>query len=261
MQSDIINLNLIQMACAYIFVLVVILLTKFQGISREKQILLSCFRMTLQLTIVGYLLIYIFKSDSPIFTIAIISLMEIFALRNIVKLAKFKVSKDMLKIISISLVLGTIICIAFFLFVVVRVKPIYNPQYVIPITGMLLGNSMTGISIGVNRLYDDIKSGSEKIEGALMLGATPKSATMEMVQNSFDAAILPTINSIMSIGVVSLPGMMTGQILSGVSPLIAIEYQIAIMLGILGAVSLSVFFFTRYAYKTYFNDEVQLTID
>lgn len=66
MQSDIINLNLIQMACAYIFVLVVILLTKFQGISREKQILLSCFRMTLQLTIVGYLLIYIFKSDSPI---------------------------------------------------------------------------------------------------------------------------------------------------------------------------------------------------
>lgn len=260
MKSKIIDLGLWQMISAYVFVLIVILLTKMKNLDREKQIILACFRMTLQLTIVGYLLIYIFESKSIIMTISVVAIMELFAIRNIVKLTKFKVSKYMLKVIAFSLVVGTITCIIYFLYVVIRINPPFNPQYVIPISGMLLGNSMTGISIGINRLNDDMKSGSKDIEAYLMLGADARTASSNAIKNSFDAAILPTINSMMSIGIVSLPGMMTGQILSGISPIISIKYQIAIMLGILGSCSLSVFLFITYAYKAYFNKDIQLIV-
>jgi putative ABC transport system permease protein len=99
------------------------------------------------------------------------------------------------------------------------------------------------------------------VEGALMLGATPKMASKQIINKAFDAAILPTINTMVSMGIVSLPGMMTGQILSGTSPLTAIEYQIAIMLGILGSVSLTVILVLQLGYKTFFNDQQQLMIE
>ncbi|SET78325.1 TIGR00245 family protein [Natronincola peptidivorans] len=119
---------------------------------------------------------------------------------------------------------------------------------------------MTGISLGVTRLVDGMYSERHLIESALMLGAKPKMAAKQIVDNAFDAAILPSINSMVGMGIVFLPGMMTGQILSGVSPVTAIEYQIAIMLGILGSVALTVILFVQLGYKTFFNDESQLMI-
>jgi putative ABC transport system permease protein len=97
------------------------------------------------------------------------------------------------------------------------------------------------------------------VEGALMLGATPKMASKQIVDDAFDSAILPTINSMVGMGIVFLPGMMTGQILSGTSPVTAIEYQIAIMLGILGSVALTVVLFVQLGYKTFFSEDSQLT--
>jgi len=96
------------------------------------------------------------------------------------------------------------------------------------------------------------------IETALMLGATSKMATKEIVNSAFDSAILPTINSMVGMGIVFLPGMMTGQILSGTSPVTAIEYQIAVMLGIVGSVALTVMLFVQLGYKTFFNEQHQL---
>ncbi|NLV47233.1 MAG: ABC transporter permease, partial [Clostridiaceae bacterium] len=83
----------------------------------------------------------------------------------------------------------------------------------------------------------------------------------QILDNAFDAAILPTINSMVGMGIVFLPGMMTGQILSGISPVTAIEYQIAIMLGILGSVALTVILFIQIGYKTFFNEQDQLVIE
>ncbi len=149
----------------------------------------------------------------------------------------------------------------FFIVVVLGVAPWYNPRYFIPIAGMLIGNSMTGISLGVNRLVDGMRSQRHVIESALMLGATPKMAAKNYVNAAFDAAILPTINSMVGMGIVFLPGMMTGQILSGTSPVTAIEYQIVIMLGILGSVTLTVIMFVQLAYKSFFNAQQQLVMD
>jgi putative ABC transport system permease protein len=107
---------------------------------------------------------------------------------------------------------------------------------------------------------DGINTQKNKVETALMLGATPKAAVKSIADKAFDAAIMPTINSMLGMGIIFLPGMMTGQILAGASPLIAIKYQIAIMMGIFGSVSLTVILFIQLGYKTFFNKEDQLII-
>lgn len=252
------NLTIIQLISAYIFVVILLFIVKRRGINREKEILIASIRMTLQLILTGNILVYVFDNPSPIYTLLIILLMEGFAIYNIFKRVKEGISIRLKKIIALSMAIGTISSILYFLLIVVNVSPWYNPRYFIPISGMLIGNSMTGISLGVSRLVDGMKSKRNLVESALMLGATPKMAADDIVDNAFDSAILPTINSMVGMGIVFLPGMMTGQILSGASPITAIKYQIAIMMGILGSVSLTVIIFVNLGYKTFFNDESQI---
>lgn len=255
------DLSLIQLLSAYIFVVILIFIFKLRGISREREILIASIRMTLQLILTGNLLVYVFDKPSPIYTILIILLMEGFAIYNIFKRVKKDISKRLKIIIGLSMIAGTFLSLLYFLFIVIRISPWYNPRYFIPLTGMLIGNSMTGISLGVSSLIDAMESKKNLIESSLMLGATPKMATKDIVDNAFDSAILPTINSMLGMGIVFLPGMMTGQILSGESPITAIKYQIAIMLGILGSVTLTVIFFVNLGYKTFFNDDSQIVED
>ncbi|MGL5540237.1 MAG: ABC transporter permease [Erysipelotrichaceae bacterium] len=256
--ETIIDLTLWQMLAAYMFVALILFMLRIRGISREKELLLSSIRMSLQLVVVGYLLVYLFDNPSPWFTCLFLCIMEGFAIATILKRNKGKLTPQLKRTIVFSMVLGTLGCLLFFLFVVVQIKPWYDPQYFIPIAGMLIGNAMTGISLGVNRLLDGMNSQKHLVEGALMLGATPKMAVKPLVDAAFDAAILPTLNSMVGMGIVFLPGMMTGQILSGISPLTAIEYQIAIMLGILGSVGCTVFLFVQWASQSFFNDQDQL---
>lgn len=256
--DKVIDLQIWQIASAYIFIILLLLIVKIKKIPREKIILISAMRMTLQLIATGYVLSYIFASSHPAYTLLIITIMEIFAINNIYKRTQATLSRNIKKIIAFSMATGTLISLFYFIMIVINLFPWYNPRYFIPIAGMLIGNSMTGISLGVNRLVDGITEQKNQIEGALMLGATPKMAVKQIVNRAFDSAILPTINSMIGMGIVFLPGMMTGQILSGVSPITAIEYQIAIMLGILGSVALTVILFVQLGYKTFFNDQKQL---
>lgn len=258
--NKVIELGFIQMLSAYIFILVLLLIVRRRGIKREKEIIISCIRMTIQLILVGYILGYVFDNSNPFVTVIIMLIMEIFAIYNIFKRVKVKLSSNLKKAVAISMSIGTIVSLCYFLFVVVRLTPWYDPRYFIPIGGMIIGNAMTGISLGVDRLINGINTQKHLVEGALMLGAEPKEAVKDIVNNAFDASIMPTINSMVGMGIVFLPGMMTGQILSGTAPTTAIGYQIAIMLGILGSVSLTVIIFVQLGYKSFFNEKSQLVI-
>ncbi|MFZ5967424.1 MAG: ABC transporter permease [Bacillota bacterium] len=258
--EGVINLQFWQMAAAYVFIVILLFIVRRRGIPREKDIIISSIRMTLQLILIGYILMYLFQNSHPALTVLVIAIMEIFAVHNIFTRVKTPLSPQLKKIIAISMVTGTTATLLYFIAVVINLSPWYDPRYFIPIAGMLIGNSMTGISLGVSRLVDGMTVQKHLIESALMLGATPKMASKEIVDNAFDSAILPTINSMLGMGVVFLPGMMTGQILSGTSPIAAIEYQIAIMLGILGSVALTVILFVQLGYKTFFNEQSQLII-
>ncbi|MCX7921705.1 MAG: iron export ABC transporter permease subunit FetB [Clostridia bacterium] len=258
--DKIINLGMWQLVAAYIFIVLLLFIVKIRGIAREKEILISTVRMTLQLMLTGYILAYIFQQSNPIFTIIVIIIMEVFAVHNTFKRVKSELSPKLKRIIALSLVGGSLISLVYFLLIVIRISPWYDPRYFIPIAGMIVGNSMTGVSLGIHRLVEGMNTQKHLIESALMLGATPKMAARQVANNAFDSAILPTINSMVGMGIVSLPGMMTGQILSGTSPLVAIEYQIAIMLGICGSVSLTVIMAVQMGYKTFFTERSQLNI-
>lgn len=204
-----VNLNIWQLVAAYVFVIILILIVRMRGIAREKQILLSTVRMTVQLVLVGYLLVYLFDNINPFFTIGVVIVMEVFAVYNIFRRAKYRLSKRLKRAVAISMTIGTLSCLFYFLLVVLRVNPWYNPRYFIPIAGMIIGNSMTGVSVGVNQLVDGMQTKKHLVESALMLGASPKIAAKDIVNSAFDSAILPTINSMLGMGIVFLPGMMS----------------------------------------------------
>lgn len=242
-----------RLVAGYIFILLLIAFVKWRGLKREKRIIISTARMTIQLILVGYILTYIFEKPNPYLITLIVLFMLIFAIFNTYKQVAKPISKKLKKIIAMSMIAGSLITLLYFNFVVIHFQPWYEPQYLIPIAGMIIGNSMTGITLGVKNLLEGIQREKHLIEGALMLGASPEKSTKSVVNSAFDSALLPSINSLVGMGIVFLPGMMTGQILAGISPLTAIEYQIAVLLGITGSVALTVMIFTYFGYRTFFN--------
>ncbi len=261
MTESIFDISIISLVTAYIFVLILIFIVKKENIGHEKQILLASFRMTIQLVLVGYVLTYVFENPNPFVTVLILLVMEAFAIFNIYSRVEKKLSKKLKIVIGLSMFSGTLVSILFFLFIVINIEPWFMPQYFIPISGMLIGNSMTGISLGAQGLITGIGDNKAVIENALMLGATPEKATKDIQNRSFYNAVLPTINSMIGMGIVFLPGMMTGQILAGAAPLTAIKYQIAIMMGILGSVTLTVYLMVKWGMKTFFNERDQINIE
>jgi putative ABC transport system permease protein len=117
----------------------------------------------------------------------------------------------------------------FALLVIIGNEPWYQPQYAIPLLGMMLGNTMNGIAISLDRLMSGAWQQRTMIEGRLMLGQSWQEAIGELRRDALRAGMIPTINSMAAVGIVSLPGMMTGQILSGTIPVEAVKYQILIM--------------------------------
>ena len=258
MNDAVMNLSVFQLSIAYVFVLLLLVIFKSRGIRREKQILIASTRMTVQLTLMGYVLMFVFDNPSWWLTSLMITIMITFAIYNSVERVKATMSKELKGIIAFSMICGALATAVFFIIVVLQVRPWFNPQYFIPISGMIIGNSMTGISLGANKLCSDIEDKRVEIENSLMLGASPVVATREIVNNAFDSAILPTMNNMLTMGIVSLPGMMTGQILSGTFPITAIKYQIGIMLAILGSTGLATVLFVTLGYRTFFTKDNRL---
>lgn len=258
MKESMTDPELWRLISAYLFIVLLLAIVKWRGIKREKRIFLATARMSIQLILVGYLLTYIFKHPNPIITLLIVLLMETFAIFNIFKQVDEKLGKKLKMAIAGSMLTGSLTSLFFFNLVVIHFQPWFEPRYFIPIAGMIIGNSMTGITLGVKNLVDGMKKQRSFVEGALMLGAKPEAAAKPIVNSAFDSAILPTINSMLGMGIVFLPGMMTGQILAGASPLTAIEYQLAVLLGITGSTALCVILFIQGGTKQFFNTKAQL---
>ena len=245
--STVMDLSIFNLAIAYTFVLLLLVIFKARGIKREKMILIATTRMTLQLTVMGYILMYVFENPSWWLTLLMLSVMVGFAIFNALKRVKTLMNKKLRQLIAVSMVAGYGVTAIIFMLAVLHVTPWFNPQYIIPISGMIVGNAMCSAMLERH----------DQIESALMLGATPKAATRDIVNEAFDSAILPTMNNMLTMGIVSLPGMMTGQILSGTFPLTAIKYQIGIMLAILGCTAITVVLFVTLGYKTFFTKDAQ----
>lgn len=259
--ADLPDIGIGRLAASYLFLLLLIVMSLALKLGRGREFTVASVRMTLQLVLAGYMLELVFNQRHLLISLAILLFMQIFALVTVYGRVKGKMNRRLKQVIALALILGTSLPLAYFLIIVVAVDPWYEPRYFIPIAGMTIGNSMTGISLGVDRLLQGFRSSRAIVEEALMLGATPQAAIGNTMNDAFSAAVIPTINSMLGMGIIFLPGMMTGQILAGASPVTAIEYQIAIMMGILGSVSLTVYLLLHLGTRTFFNDRAQIRED
>ncbi|MCK1802434.1 iron export ABC transporter permease subunit FetB [Brevibacterium sp. R8603A2] len=261
MSGGLVVLGWPQVGLAFVMVLVVLLLMVATRVGRRGEMLWACLRMTVQLVLVGLVLGWVFAHPSWWLTGLIFALMQVFAVATILGKFRGRLSRALRRVVVLASTAGTTGAVAWFLFVVVGLGPWYEPRYVIPIAGMLIGNSMTGITLGLKALVDGMRENRDAIEDALGLGAAPRAAIAPLVRSAFESALMPTINSMLGTGIVFLPGMMTGQILAGVDPMTAIGYQIAILLGIVGAVGTTVFLALVLGARTYFDARDRLRDD
>ena len=258
--NGIIDIEFWRLCAAYVFVVILLIIVKWRGITREKQIMLATVRMTVQLILAGYVLTYIFENPHPLLSLGFLCAMALFSIHNIFKQVSHTLNKKIKRIVILSMLSGPMAALFYFNVVVIHFTPWYEPRYFIPIAGMIVGNAMTGVTLALKNLHEGISGNRERVEAMLMLGATPARAVREYVDAAFDSAVLPTLNNMLGMGIIFLPGMMTGQIISGISPLIAIEYQIAILIGILGSVSLTVVLFIMLSFRAFFTKNAQLSI-
>jgi putative ABC transport system permease protein len=142
--------------------------------------------------------------------------------------------------------------------VVIRAHPWYDPQYLIPLFGMIIGNAMNGAALAAERLASEMEARRAEIEAWLALGATPARASREAVRRALVAALIPAVNGLMVVGLVVLPGMMTGQILAGTSPLLAVRYQIVVAFMLAGAVAMTSVIVVLWYRRTFFTAAEQL---
>lgn len=144
--------------------------------------------------------------------------------------------------------------------VIVGATPWWTPQYFIPLAGMVVGNSMTALSLSLDRLFSDFTAKRDRVEMFLCLGASAREASRDIVRDALKAGMIPSINSLAGVGLVFLPGMMTGQILSGSDPMVAIRYQIVVMFMLVASTALTVTIVLHIVSKRCFGPAQQILI-
>jgi putative ABC transport system permease protein len=252
-----VNLELSNLLPAFALILLAMALSRIQRLGQARKIGWAAARMVVQLLAVGYLLHVVFSLKTPLLVASILVVMAGFSLQVAGSQAKRRMP-GFYRVMGSSILAGCGGVTFFFCALVVGYSPWYEPRYLIPLFGMILGNSMQGASLAAERLEAEIGERRDEIETALCLGATPRQAVETSLRNAFSAALIPTINTMAAMGIVSLPGMMTGQILSGTEPVVAVRYQIAIMCAVSGGVAVTAFLLLMQGYRRYFTPAQQL---
>lgn len=206
------------------------------GLGKEASI--SIIRMIIQLFLVGVYLEYLFTLNSLWVNLLWLFAMILIGASSIVE--KSRLSKQLLLApVAFSLAVTCVPIVLFICFFIIKPTPLFNAQYLIPIAGMLLGNSLSSNIVALQNLFGAFETQKSEYEAAIALGASPKYAAAPFVRNAIQKAMYPIMASMATTGLVTLPGMMTGQILGGASPMIAIKYQLMIMLAIFVIMSCS----------------------
>ena len=236
MDTSVINIPLTNLAFASLPALLVIYVLMKWSLD-AKNAVYAIARMLAQLLLVGYVLTFIFASNSPWIVLTVLSVM-VFA-SSWIALGTIKDNRiELYKHSLFSIAIGGSIMFVVVILLVLEIDPWYKPQYTIPIAGMIFANSMTSVSLAAERLDVEL---SRKVNYL-------KARTIAL-----QTSMIPVINSLFAVGLVSLPGMMTGQILSGVSPLIASRYQIMVMLMIFASSGISTILFLINSQKFFSN--------
>ncbi len=259
MNNGIINISWLHVSITTLLVLLTGGCSLYLRLRLERDLLVGTIRTFLQLFLLGYVLKIVFNIKSPWVIFSLFTLMIIFAAITISGRVKEKRVPYFLPVLA-SIFLSYMVINFFVMTVVIQVKPWYQPMYFIPIGGMIIGNSMNALAIAINNWFEGIKKERDRIELYLSLGASPGESTAENYKDAVKAGMIPSINALMTVGIVFIPGMMTGQVLAGIDPLIAIKYQIVIMLLLVGSTGISTIMALHIVRRLTFTPSEQLKI-
>ncbi len=243
----------ISLALTFSLVLIALALSYKEKLGLEKDMLIGSLRAVVQLTFIGFILKFVFNLDNIIFTSLILIIM-VYNASTVA--AKRGAGIEQALLISFASILSGLVITLGGLLAFGAIT--YQPSQVIPISGMVVGNSMVATSLLFKTLLNHFQTKREEVEVKLCLGATSKEASRSLIRDSIKTAMLPTFDSMKTLGIVQLPGMMTGLILAGVAPEAAIKYQIMVAFMLAGAVSISSFVASYWAYRSFFTKLVQL---
>lgn len=236
--STYIHISDVDLLIALLFIAITAIVSYWQGLGLERDIAVGTVRTFVQLLAVGFVLQQVFDASRWYWVVLILAVMTTIAGYNAMT-RQAGARQGLFAIMTSAIGLGGAVTIVLVIGVVLRVRPWYQPQYVIPIAGMIIGNSMTGAALVVNRLHSELVLRRNEVEAALALGAPVKEAAANALREALRAAMMPTVNSMMTVGLVQLPGMMTGQIISGANPADAVRYQVVVMLMIAAATAMT----------------------
>ncbi|MFH2007519.1 MAG: iron export ABC transporter permease subunit FetB [bacterium] len=235
--SEIVDISLWRLSLGLVFVLAVGVMSLVHHLQLERDLLVGTLRTVVQLFALGYVLKFVFRLDNAWLVLAVFCVMTLFA----AQIARGRIAERQVSLfwpMFLSMIISYSITSVLVTGVVIGAEPWWKPQYFIPLAGMVIGNSMNAIAVALDRLLGDLRKQRAEVELKLCLGADYREASADVLRSAMRAGMIPSINSMMAVGVVFIPGMMTGQILAGLDPLVAIRYQIVVMLMLVGSTGL-----------------------
>lgn len=254
------HLSLLDVGIAALLILVNGAVSAALSLGLGRKLVLAALRTVVQLLAVGYVLGWVFAFARWYAVLPLMALMTVVAgLAAASRGDRIYRGQRADSVLSIWCSAWLVAAVA--LFAVIRIHPWYAPQYAIPILGMILGNTLTGVSLAVERMTEALTARRDRVEMALALGATRWEAAQGPAREAVRAGMIPTLNQMSVVGLVSLPGMMTGQVLGGQSPLQAVRYQIVIMFLIAASSALGTVGAVLLAYRRVFSAEHRFLAD
>jgi putative ABC transport system permease protein len=257
--ESLIKLDLSDLVWALGMIAIAIGISSWQKLGLELPLANATLRTVVQLLGVGYILAVVFQFKDAIAVLAVLMVMLTIATIT----ARNRIGKkipQLLPVVFGSLFFSTALTLSYTNLLIIQPDTWYEPQYLIPLAGIVLGNAMNGAAIAGERLVSTISSSRLEIETHLSLGATGEQAVTTYRKEAIRAGLIPTLNQMMVVGIVTLPGMITGQLLSGIDPLDAASYQILIMLMLAFTNLLTTVLVTQGLTRQFFNPQSQLEL-
>ncbi|MBD2611361.1 MAG: ABC transporter permease [Nostoc sp. ZfuVER08] len=252
-----IELDFVDLGIALGLMAMAIGISIWEKLGLELNLALVTGRTILQLLVLGYILDFIFALNNGWAVLAILAIM----LTITAIVARNRISQKIPYVLPLvwgAIFISTAVTVLYTSFLILQPNRWYEPQYVIPLAGIVIGNAMNAAAIAGERLVSTINSSHLEIETYLSLGATPEQAIAQYRKDAIRAALIPTFNQMILIGMVAIPGITTGQLLAGVRPLDAVSYEILITFLVAFANLLTTVLLTRGLCRQFFNSAAQL---
>ncbi len=257
-----VQLTTLDLLLAALLILLVAFFSLRRGINLEKKIVIASLRSVLQLLFVGAVLQTLFDHSNLLWVTLMSLIMVLLAGREIHARQERRLSGGWgFMTGTVAMFLSSMVTALFALLIIIEHDPWYHPQYAIPLLGMLLGNTMNGISLGMDRLTSSVWQQRRVLEAQLAMGSGADQAIRRLRDEAIRTGMIPILNAMAAAGVISLPGMMTGQILSGTPPIEAVKYQILILFLIAGGTGLGVMAAISVSSRRFFDTRERLRIE